>query len=216
MILPFHNDDEVRAATPRVGQHLAAGRLLAYPTETIYGLGSRAVPADVRALARLKGRKEGKAFLLLVASRAMAEAQGLRFTRSAQALSDQFWPGALTLVLSGGEGRLPDTLRGPEGGIAVRWTSHPGMARLITILGFPVTSTSANRPGDPTAPGPTAIVDQFRTDVESGALLVLDGGTLGNLPPSTVIDCTESVPRVIREGAIPVEELRAAVGSLAP
>ncbi|MBE0592242.1 MAG: L-threonylcarbamoyladenylate synthase [Gemmatimonadales bacterium] len=216
MILPFHSDDEVRAAAPKVAQHLAAGRLLAYPTETVYGLGSRAVQADVRTLARLKGRKEGKAFLLLVANRAMAEAQGLRFTRSAQALSDQFWPGALTLVLSGGEGRLPDTLRGPEGGIAVRWTSHPGMARLITILGFPVTSTSANRPGEPTAPGPTAIVDQFGADVESGALLVLDGGTLGNLPPSTVIDCTESVPRVIREGAIPVEELRAAVGSLAP
>ena len=216
MILPFHDDDEVRAAVPKVERHLTAGGLLAYPTETVYGLGSRAVQADVRALARVKGRREGKAFLLLVASRAMAEAQGLRFTRSAQALTDRFWPGPLTLVLAGGEGRLPDTLRGPEGGIAVRWTSHAGMARLITILGFPVTSTSANRPGEPTAPGPTAILEQFRTDVDAGTLLVLDGGTLGNLPPSTVIDCTESAPRVIREGAIPVEELRSAVGSLAP
>ena len=216
MILPFHDDDEVRAAVPKVERHLTAGGLLAYPTETVYGLGSRAVQADVRALARVKGRREGKAFLLLVASRAMAEAQGLRFTRSAQALTDRFWPGPLTLVLARGEGRLPDTLRGPEGGIAVRWTSHAGMARLITILGFPVTSTSANRPGEPTAPGPTAILEQFRTDVDAGTLLVLDGGTLGNLPPSTVIDCTESAPRVIRGGAIPVEELRSAVGSLAP
>lgn len=216
MILPFRDDPDVRSAAPKVEQHLAAGRLLAYPTETVYGLGSRAVSADVRALAHLKGRREGKAFLLLVANRAMAEAQGLRFSRSAQALADQFWPGPLTLVLAGGEGRLPDTLRGPEGGIAVRWTSHPAMARLITILGFPVTSTSANRPGEPTAPGPTAIVDQFRAEVESGTLLVLDGGTLGNLPPSTVVDCTASAPRIIREGAIPVQELRAAVGSLAP
>lgn len=216
MILPFRSDDEVRSAAPKVEQHLSAGRLLAYPTETVYGLGSRAVPADVRALAHLKGRREGKAFLLLVSSRAMAEAQGLRFSRSAQALADQFWPGPLTLVLAGGEGRLPDTLRGPEGGIAVRWTSHAAMARLITILGFPVTSTSANRPGEPTAPGPTAIVDQFRSEVESGTLLVLDGGTLGNLPPSTVVDCTAAAPRIIREGAIPVQELRAAVGSLAP
>jgi L-threonylcarbamoyladenylate synthase len=216
MILPFSDDGDVRLAAPRVERHLTGGGLLAYPTETVYGLGSRAVATDVRALAHLKGRREGKAFLLLVASRAMAEAQGLRFTRSAQVLSDLFWPGPLTLVLAGGEARLPDTLRGPEGGIAVRWTSHPAMARLITILGFPVTSTSANRPGEPTAPGPTAIVDQFRRDVESGLLLVLDGGTLGNLPPSTVVDCTARAPRIIREGAIPVEELRAAVGSLAP
>jgi len=216
MILPFHNEGEVRAAAPRVERHLIAGGMLAYPTETVYGLGSRATEADVRALARLKGRREGKPFLLLVASRAMAEAHGLRFTRSAQALSDLFWPGPLTLVLAGGEGWLPDALRGPEGGIAVRWTSHPGMARLVTILGFPVTSTSANRPGEPTAPGTTAIVDQFGDEVTAGRLLVLDGGTLGNLPPSTVIDCTAKAPRVVREGAIPVEELRAAVGSLAP
>jgi L-threonylcarbamoyladenylate synthase len=216
MILPFHDESDVRAAAPRVERHLVDGGLLAYPTETVYGLGSRATDPDVRALARLKGRREGKPFLLLVARRAMAEAHGLRFTRSAQALSDLFWPGPLTLVLAGGEGRLPDALRGPEGGIAVRWTSHPGMARLITILGFPVTSTSANRPGEPTAPGTTAIVDQFGDEVTAGRLLVLDGGTLGNLPPSTVIDCTAKVPRVVREGAIPVEELRAAVGSLAP
>ncbi len=216
MILQFHDADDVRVAAPTVERHLSAGGLLAYPTETVYGLGSRAVHADVHALARLKGRREGKAFLLLVASRAMAQAQGLRFTRSAQALADQFWPGPLTLVLAGGEGRLPDALRGPEGGVAVRWTSHVGMARLITILGFPVTSTSANRPGEPTAPGPTAILEQFRSDIDAGTLLVLDGGTLGNLPPSTVIDCTQSTPRVIRDGAVPVAELRAAVGSLAP
>lgn len=214
MILPFRGEDDVRSAAPKVERHLSSGGLLAHPTETVYGLGSRAVAADVRALAQLKGRREGKAFLLLVASRAMAEAQGLRFGRSAQALSDRFWPGPLTLVLAGGEARLPEVLRGPEGGIAVRWTSHPAMERLITILGFPVTSTSANRPGEPTAPGPTAIVDQFRSDVESGTLLVLDGGTLGNVPPSTVVDCTAAAPRIIREGAIPAEELRAALGNL--
>lgn len=214
--LPFQTPAEVAAAGEAVARHLAAGGLLAYPTETVYGLGSRAEERDVDALVALKGRRAGKPFLLLIAGRQMAESRGLRFTRAAQALADVFWPGPLTLVLSGGEGHLPEALRGPEGGIAVRWTSHPGMEALIASFGYPITSTSANRPGHPTAAGPTQIADQFRDAVADGRLLLLDGGTLGNLPPSTVVDCTERAPRIIREGAIPAGEMRAAVGSLAP
>ena len=135
---------------------------------------------------------------------------------AATALADAFWPGALTLVLAGGEGRLPDALRGPEGGIAVRWTSHAVMAQLIEALGHPLTSTSANLPGGPTAPGAAAIGTTFATAVTSGTLLVLDGGTLGNVPPSTVVDCTRAHPRLVREGAIPKNELRRRAGSAAP
>ena len=214
--LPFQTPAEVAAAGEAVARHLARGGLLAYPTETVYGLGSRAVEEDVDALVALKGRRAGKPFLLLIAGRQMAEARGLHFTQSAQALADVFWPGPLTLVLTGGEGHLPDALRGPEGGIAVRWTSHPGMEALISSFGYPITSTSANRPGQPTAAGPTQIADQFRDEVADGRLLLLDGGTLGNQPPSTVVDCTDRLPRIIREGAIPAVEMREAVGSLAP
>ncbi len=131
-------------------------------------------------------------------------------------MAERFWPGPLTLVLPGGEQHLPRTLRGPEGGIAVRWTSHRGMATLIGELGYPVTSTSANRPGGPTAPGAGGVVDLFGEAVHSGDLLVLDGGVLGNLPPSTVVDCTGPHPRVIRQGAVLLSELRATLGSLAP
>ena len=122
--LPFRTADEVTAAIPIVAEHLRTEGLLAYPTETVYGLGSRAVQQDVAALASLKGRPPGKPFLLLISDRAMAEAQGLAFNASADALARAFWPGPLTLVLPGGSGRLPDLLRGPEGGIAVRWTSR--------------------------------------------------------------------------------------------
>ena len=90
------------------------------------------------------------------------------------------------------------------------------MEQIIGALGYPITSTSANLPKQPTAAGPTQIADQFAGAVGDGTLLVLDGGTIGNHPPSTVIDCTARVPRVIREGAVPVAELREAVGSLAP
>jgi L-threonylcarbamoyladenylate synthase len=208
--------DEIEAAVPRVVAHLESGGLLAYPTETVYGLGSTTHAEDVRALSRLKGRRPGKPFLLLVSSREMAEAQGLAFGEGANALARAFWPGPLTLVLPGGGGRLPDELRGPEGGIAVRFTSHRAIARLVAALGQPLTSTSANLPGQAPAPGADAIVRDFAPAVEQGVLLVLDGGVLGNSPSSTIVDCTQTPPRLVREGAITLEELRRAAGSLAP
>jgi len=216
VILPFETTADVDAALPRVRVHLARGGLLAYPTETVYGLGSAPDPAALATLAALKGRPAGKPFLLLVSGRLMAEQWGLVFTPAAKAMSDAFWPGPLTLVLRGGEGRLPDALRGPEGGFAVRHTSHAGMARLIAGLGHPVTSTSANRPGGPPAPGADRLVILFHDAVSDGTLLVLDGGVRGNVPPSTLVDCTTGMPVMIREGAIPRTELRRAVGRHAP
>jgi L-threonylcarbamoyladenylate synthase len=214
--VPFQSDSEIAAAIPRVVKHLAQGGLLAYPTETVYGLGSRAVQGDVAALAALKGRAASKPFLLLISDRSMAESHGLAFNASADALARAFWPGPLTLVLPGGSGRLPDLLRGPEGGIAVRWTSHQAIAQLVAALGDPLTSTSANLPGQPPGPGAAAIARDFAPAVDKGQLLVLDGGVLGNRPPSTVVACTKPLPQIVREGTLSVHELRRAVGSLAP
>ncbi|MGE5231234.1 MAG: L-threonylcarbamoyladenylate synthase [Deltaproteobacteria bacterium] len=216
MILRFVTEAEQAAALPRVVEHLRGGGLLAYPTETVYGLGSLPTAEAVAALTRLKGRPPDKPYLLLISGRPMAEAWGLAFNPSASALARGFWPGPLTLVLPGGEGRLPAALRGAEGGIAVRHTSHPGIARLVAALDAPLTSTSANRPGEPPAPGVSALADAFRTAVDAGELLVLDGGVLGNVPPSTVVDCTGPAPRMVRTGAVPLSELRQAVGALAP
>jgi L-threonylcarbamoyladenylate synthase len=216
MILPFVTEAEQAAALPRVVEHLRGGGLLAYPTETVYGLGSLPAPEPLAALTRLKGRAPDKPYLLLISGRPMAEAWGLAFNAAASALARAFWPGALTLVLPGGEGRLPDALRGAEGGIAVRHTSHAGIARLVAALDAPLTSTSANHPGQPPAPGASALVEAFRAAVDAGELLVLDGGVLGNVPPSTVVDCTGPAPRMVRAGAVTIGELRRAVGPLAP
>jgi L-threonylcarbamoyladenylate synthase len=215
-VLRFQTAADITRAIPPIRDHLAKGGLLAYPTETVYGLGSRPLAEDVARLAAFKGRHEGKPFLLLVSGRRMAESYGLSFNAAATSLAEAFWPGALTLVLPGGEGRLPDVLRGPEGGIAVRHTSHPGMARLVAALGYPITSTSANRPGNPPAPGAAGVAETFATAVAEGTLLVLDGGVLGNVPPSTVVDCTEDTPKLVREGALPRSELRKRVGRAAP
>src|SRR5687767_13804360 len=135
----------------------------------------------------------------------------LRFTGEAARLAARHWPGPLTLVLPGGERRVPDRLRGPEGGVAVRWTSHPGMGHLIQRYGRPVTSTSANRPGSPAAMAASEIVAQWGEAMARGTLRVLDGGRHSSSPPSTVVDCTGARPRVIRPGAIAAATLRESV-----
>lgn len=214
MILPF-TGAAVETSLPTVVAHLKAGGLIGYPTETVYGLGGNISEAAVRGVAALKGREPGKPFLLIIADTRMAEDLGLRFNASARALARACWPGPLTLALAGGP-TLPEMLRGPEGGVAVRYTGHKDLARLVAAYGAPITSTSANRPGNPPAPGAERLVEEFRPEVEAGTLLVLDGGVLGRVPPSTLVDCTQNEPRLVREGAIPREELRRLVGRFAP
>ena len=215
-MVPFRTEAEVAAATAAIRDHFGRGGLIGYPTETGYGLGSLPNDAGLDALAALKGRPPRKPFLLLISGRPMAERFGLVFSAAARAMAEAFWPGPLTLVLPGGEGHLPRRLRGQGGGVAVRHTGHRGMASLVVALDTPITSTSANRPGGPTAPGAAKIEELFPAAVANGTLMILDGGVLGNVPPSTLIDCTTTVPSMIREGAIPRDELRRAVGRLAP
>jgi len=212
--IPFWSSAEVEAGVPLACAHLTARRVLAYPTETVYGFGGSADRDGVDALIALKGRPPGKPFLLLIAGSDMLLRLGLRLGGQAAALAARHWPGPLTLVLPGGEGRIPDRLRGPEGGIAVRWTPHAGISRLIRAFGEPITSTSANRPGVPPAMSAGEIVSQWGSAIGRGGLLVLDGGRLDPSAPSTVVDCTGRRPRVIRPGAISADVLRASVPDL--
>lgn len=213
-MIPFRSSQEIAAALPAVVTHLSRRGLIAYPTETVYGLGSVTSAPAVERLASLKGREPGKPFLVLVASRRMLHSIGLRLTDAGERFAAAFWPGPLTLALPGGEGVLPDALRGPEGGIAVRWTSHAGASQLIQTLGSPITSTSANRPRQPSLLEPAAIAAAFSGAVADRTLLVLDAGTLPHSPPSTLIDCTGPAPRLVREGAVPARRLLAIVPSL--
>jgi L-threonylcarbamoyladenylate synthase len=144
----------------------------------------------------------------------MIERLDLRLPAYAANLVTRHWPGPLTLVLGGGERRVPDRLRGPEGGIAVRWTSHAAMTRLIHAHGDAITSTSANRPGVPPAMRAAEILSQWGDAVTRGELRVLDGGALKPSKPSTVIDCMGRFPRVIRPGAISAATLRESVPNL--
>ena len=212
--IPFWSPEEVESAIRPALQQIAARRVLAYPTETVYGFGGGIDRDSVDALVRLKSRPTGKPFLLLIAGPDMIERLDLRLPSYAAQFIARHWPGPLTLVLPGGEHRVPDRLRGPEGGIAVRWTSHPSLQHLIRAHGDAITSTSANRPGVPPATSTREIREQWSQVISRGTLRVLDGGTLLPSSPSTVVDCTGRAPRVIRPGAIPAALLRETAPSL--
>lgn len=206
--VPFWSAPEIEAALTRTIEHLRLGGLLAYPTETVYGFGGAPELDAVERLVRLKKRPAGKPFLLLIAASDMLDQLGLRLPPAAARLAARHWPGPLTLVLPGGDRRVPPRLRGPEGGVAVRWTSHSGLQRLIRAYGSAITSTSANRPRRPPAASAGEILADWPTEIQLGTVRVLDGGTLAPSEPSTVVDCTARRLRVIRPGAVDAATLR--------
>lgn len=212
--LPFWSAAEVDASLSQIIQQLSERRVLAYPTETVYGFGTAVDALSVETLVKMKRRPAGKPFLLLIDGSTMLSRLDLTLTPAASRLAAAHWPGPLTLVLPGGEKRVPPRLRGPEGGIAVRWTPHEGLQRLLRAYGEPITSTSANLPGVPPAMAATEILQQWPAQVATGELLVLDGGRLAPSHPSTVVDCTGRRPRVIRPGAIAADILRESVPEL--
>ena len=188
--------------------HLEGDGVLAYPTETVYGLGGACTPGAVEAVRRFKGRDAHKPLLVLVPSaKAVAD---LRWTDEARELADLFWPGSVTLVLEDPGGRFPPGVRTVGGTVGVRWSPHPLVRRLLEAFGSPVTSTSLNEPGSP----PVSSGHEARKVLEAlgGAeALLMDAGTLPSSLPSTVVDCTGASPRVLREGAVPIQRLRCAI-----
>ncbi|HSH46056.1 MAG TPA: L-threonylcarbamoyladenylate synthase [Longimicrobiales bacterium] len=193
-VIPYRTEGERASARERVAAHVAAGGLVAYPTETVYGLGCSLVPEGLRRLVALKGDRP---FLLLV--RDAAEVDVLDWSAAARSLARHFWPGPLTLALRDPTGTFPREVVGPQGLVAVRVSPHPAIPALLDAVGGPITSTSANPPGVEPARDARTVADALRAVPE---LLVLDGGPLPPGPPSTIVRCDGPVARILREGAV--------------
>ncbi len=192
-----------------VAEHVRSGGLVAYPTETVYGIGGATSEAAVASLRALKAREEAKPFLLLVPSAASIE--GMRWTPEARELARTFWPGSLTLVLEDPLGIFPRWVGDANRrAVGVRVSPHPLVARLLGAIGGPLTSTSLNEPGAPPATSGHEAMEVVRR-LGGRGVLVLDAGTLPPSAPSTVIDCTGPEPVVLREGSIPTSRLRCAI-----
>lgn len=179
---------------------LRAGGIVAFPTETFYGLGAAALdPAAVRRIFRLKARPAARPLLVLLDSPAMAQRLAVDVSAQARELMARHWPGALTLVLRAGAS-VPAEVTASTGTVGMRVSGHPVATGLVRELGEPVTAPSANPTGQPPPTTAEAVLAHFDGAIE----LVLDGGPTAGGAPSTVLDMTGDPPRVIRQGAVRV------------
>ena len=180
------------------------GFLVLYPTDTIYGLGVDATdPEAISHLRELKGREDKKPISIMVSDMEMMELYAV-VTPLAKTLAEKFLPGKLTLVLDAKN--LPEELTSGTKTIGVRMPKHLLCVQLVNQLGKPITATSANVSGKPTGKNPEEILKQFG-DKADWITKVYDLGELPESAPSTVVDARGKVPIVIREGAIPREDI---------
>jgi len=192
------------------GEVVRGGGVIAFPTETFYGLGVN--PFNVQAVQRLydlKGRSpQTSPILVLIRSRHELQALVSEITPAAERLMQACWPGPLTLVFRAA-GAVPSALTAGTGTIGVRLSASPDVQRVLDVIGGPLTGTSANRTGQPPATTAEEVARAFGADVD---LIVNGGPTPGGLP-STVVDTTVSPPRLIREGCVSQAALRAVLPS---
>ncbi len=202
-------------ATPEAirdcAEAIKGGALVAFPTDTVYGVGADAF--DEKAVQRLyeaKLRPQGKAIPLLLGSADAMVDVAVDIPDLAWRLAKAFLPGGLTLVLRKSP-RIPDILTAETGTGAVRVPDHPVALALIAAVGEPLAVTSANLSGQPS---PVTAEDVYR-QLAGRISIILDGGACPWGRESSVLDLTGSVPRLLREGAIPKADLEKIAGVIA-
>lgn len=195
-------------AIAEAAERIRRGALVAYPTETVWGLAADARSARaVGVLRAWKGREGEKPLAVLVGGYRELAALGAEATPLAEALAARFWPGPLTLVVRCRDGFAPG-VASADGGVGFRCSPHP-VARALAREAGAITATSFNRSGE----------EPCRTRAEAErcadeAIALVAGEDAHGAPPSSVVDLTAGRLRVLREGAIPARALAAAVGEL--
>jgi L-threonylcarbamoyladenylate synthase len=186
---------------------LARGGLVAFPTETVYGLGARGLHAtDVGRIFSAKGRPTGHPLILHVDGEAMARTLAATWPERASLLADAFWPGPLTMVVARAP-HVPDAVSGGLATVGVRAPQHPVALALIRAVGEPLAAPSANAHTHVSPTTAAHVVRSLGDRVE----LVLDAGPCAHGIESTVVDMTTEPPRVLRAGATSLEALRGVI-----
>lgn len=198
------------SAIERAARELLAGRLVAFPTETVYGLGAVATDRDaVAAVFRGKGRPATDPLIVHVPSVGAAREVVDDWPIAAQRLADAFWPGPLTLVLPRAA-HIPTEVTAGGPSVAVRVPAHPVADALLRRVARPVAAPSANRFG---RVSPTT-ADHVRDELHGVYSLLLDGGPTPLGVESTVVDLTGATPRMLRPGGVTLEDLQAVLGEV--
>lgn len=190
---------------------LKEGQVVAFPTETVYGLGANGLDeAACRRIFEAKGRPSDNPLILHVLDwEAMADITSGEVPSYAAALASAFWPGPLTVVVPAAK-TVPALVRAGLDTVAVRSPSHPVARALIAGLGAPIAAPSANISGRPSATTAEAVYE----DMNGRIPYIIDGGSTPVGLESTVVDCTTSPVTLLRPGAISVEMVASVVGSV--
>jgi L-threonylcarbamoyladenylate synthase len=192
----------------RAARFIRAGGVVAFPTETVYGLGANAF--NDRAVARvfeLKARPRFDPLIVHIASPNEVESLAGSFPSAARELAEQFWPGPLTLVLTK-HPIVPDIVTSGLPSVAIRLPDHPVALALIRTAGVPIAAPSAN-PFGRTSPTTAAhVAEQFGEQLE----MILDGGACRVGVESTIVSFLGPTPVLLRPGGIPLEDIEAAIG----
>jgi L-threonylcarbamoyladenylate synthase len=192
-------------------RHVREGHLVAFPTETVYGLGADAFqPAAVEAVFEAKGRPPDNPLIVHLVERAQLRRVAAAVPPVAETLLDRFAPGPLTLILPKAED-LPEAVTAGLDTVGVRFPGHDRARAFLRACDTPVAAPSANRSGRPSPTDWTAVQE----DLGGRIACILKGGRTEAGVESTVLDCTGPRPTVLRPGAISVERLRAAIGEVA-
>ncbi|HEX9975633.1 MAG TPA: L-threonylcarbamoyladenylate synthase [Dehalococcoidales bacterium] len=186
---------------------LRQGGLVAFPTDTVYGLGaSMTLPQAVARIYAVKSRPQSMALPLLVASTSQVSAVAQQVPSVAWRLIEHFWPGALTIVLPRSEA-VPLIVTGGEATVAVRIPAHPIPIALIEGLGTPIIGTSANLSGHPSP----LTAEEVHSHLGNKVDLIINGGRCSG-QESTIVDVTGETPVIRRAGAISREEIEQVIG----
>lgn len=204
-VFPVRTKSEIDAALPAVLKHLAADGLIAYPTETVYGFGGAITARAAGALRTLKRREPHRPFLLLISD--PDQAPGVQWTDASRAIAFRYWPGPLTLALPADRNAFPAGIVAEDGTVALRASPHAFVRALTDAWHAPITSTSANMPGDRPARDAGAVIAALNA-LGASDVLVLDGGELPESPSSTILGVEDHTARVLRAGAVETDDLR--------
>lgn len=195
--------ENLKEASRTAGRWLRQGKLVAFPTETVYGLGVHLEnPEAVQRLYEVKGRPKEKALTLAIWPPVDLAPFGVLLSPSARELMERFWPGPLTLLLRKENGEK----------IGVRMPGHPIAQAVLAEAGVPIGLPSAN----PSGAKPPCTAEEVLAYFEGKIDLVLDGGKTDLGTSSTMVDLTGDTWRVLREGTISKQEIEAACRSVVP
>ena len=192
----------------RAAEWLRAGKLVAIPTETVYGLGANALDEDaVKRIFAAKGRPASSPLIVHVSDLAMARELAALWPPQADALAERFWPGPLTIIVSKSD-KVPDVVTAGLPSVALRMPLHPVALAVIAAAGIPVAAPSANRF---TQLSPTT-AQHVRDGLGDAVDFVLDGGACAVGIESTVISLVGPVPRILRPGMVSQTQIEEVIG----